>query len=159
MYVVPFSVFRHFLGDKGDALQQDETSESITIPQALFNRLLRQALLTHPLDEEAYLADNPDVASSVRRGDFASARDHFVEHGYFECRGITEDEFDEAWYLKANPDVARSIRSGAYPSGVAHFLGAGVYEFRPPNADSESDMNLWRTMLLPASRKNAAVAG
>lgn len=112
MYVIPFSVLRHFLDDKGDEFQQEETSKSITITLALFNRLVRQVLLTHPLDEDAYLADNPDVASSVRRRDFTSARNHYVEHGYFECRGITKGEFDESWYLKTNPGVARSIRFG-----------------------------------------------
>lgn len=35
-------------------------------------------------DEEQYLEINPDVADAVRRGEFASGREHWEKHGVFE---------------------------------------------------------------------------
>lgn len=158
MYVVPFTVLRHFVGNVAEPLDQTEPSGSVTVSAGLFMRLLQAALQTHAFDEDAYLVANPDVASSIRRGEFSSGRQHFVERGYFEGRGSLRDEFDEAWYVKVNPDVARSIRAGTYPSGRAHFLEAGAFEFRAPNSDSETDMNLWRTSLNPVPERKPALA-
>lgn len=156
MYVIPFSVLRHYLGEA--TLSPEEEGPPVTISAGLFRRLLQDALLTHPFDESAYLAANPDVASSVRRGEFGSGRAHFIERGYFEGRGSYQDEFDESWYVKANSDVARSIRAGTYPSGKAHFLSAGAAEFRAPSGACEADMNLWRASLRPDLETSGAMA-
>ncbi|MEX0409731.1 hypothetical protein ABGN05_29240 [Aquibium sp. LZ166] len=50
----------------------------------------RQFVLSlHPtatIDEDAYLAENPDVATAVENGDFESATAHYLQFGYFEGR-------------------------------------------------------------------------
>lgn len=52
--------------------------------QALLSPLIEQAAL----DEQVYLERHPDVAAAVQRGEFASARHHYVAAGYFEGRGV-----------------------------------------------------------------------
>lgn len=37
-------------------------------------------------DEIFYLRNNPDVAYAVRRGEYASGYDHFMQHGRYEGR-------------------------------------------------------------------------
>ncbi|APH71987.1 hypothetical protein [Aquibium oceanicum] len=38
------------------------------------------------IDEEAYLADNPDVAAAIELGAFKTATEHYLQFGYFEGR-------------------------------------------------------------------------
>lgn len=49
-------------------------------------RLLVPYIEATPLDEPAYLVRHPDVAAAVGAGQFASARHHYVQTGYFEGR-------------------------------------------------------------------------
>jgi hypothetical protein len=41
------------------------------------------------VDEEGYRREYPDVAQAIERGEILSARDHFLEFGYFEGRNPT----------------------------------------------------------------------
>jgi hypothetical protein len=57
-------------------------------PQALLElvgRFIRQI----DVDEAGYRREYPDVAQAIERGEIVSARDHFLEFGYFEGRDPT----------------------------------------------------------------------
>ncbi len=81
------------------------------------------------LNEAYYLAQNPDVAAAVARGEFASGAAHFAAFGQFEQREFTP-YFDADFYLQSNPDVAAS-GMGA----LAHFTAFGYAEGRAPFAE------------------------
>ena len=57
-------------------------------PRALLEvigRFIRQI----DVDEDGYRREYPDVAQAIERGEILSARDHFLEFGYFEGRNPT----------------------------------------------------------------------
>lgn len=149
MYVVPFSVFIRFMASEAELLRsQDPVTETIAVPIPLFRRLLQIAIESGYGNDEQYLADNPDVASGVRRGEIDSGLNHYVEHGYFEGRKNPSINLDESYYLRQNPDVARAVKSGVLSSGRHHYEEDGVLEFRSPNPECESDMTLWRDLFM-----------
>lgn len=83
--------------------------------------------------ESVYLADNPDVAQAVARGDLASGLQHYQTDGAAEQRlGVMS--LDEQFYLAQNPDVAASVAEGGFASGLHHYLAFGAKEGRDPNA-------------------------
>ncbi|MBZ9557601.1 hypothetical protein KGQ96_05945 [Halomonas coralii] len=86
-------------------------------------------------DEDFYLADNPDVAAAVSRGDFASGYEHYERYGADEGRegnaGVTG--FDEAFYLSQNADVAAAVARGEI-TALDHYRDYGAHEGRDPNA-------------------------
>jgi hypothetical protein len=86
-------------------------------------------------DEAWYLARYPDVEAAIRRGDVASAADHYCQSGYFEDRLPYRIEVDEAWYVAEYTDVREAIEGGAYASGAAHFYDVGYREGRLPRAN------------------------
>lgn len=95
-------------------------------------QMIRTLLTVVEFDEAYYLSRNPDVADGVRNGSIRSAREHFVDHGYFEGRLPYRIDVDEKWYLETHPDLAESIRDGVYASGQDHFDGPGYPEGRVP---------------------------
>lgn len=84
-----------------------------------------------------YLTQNPDVATAIARGQFASAEDHYNQFGAFEGRNPNE-YFDSAFYLAQNPDVLN-----ARVNPFQHFLQFGAAEGRFQNntADAALDTN------------------
>lgn len=94
--------------------------------------LIRTLLAPVPVDEAFYLARNRDVAEGIARGTIRSAREHFVNHGYFEGRQPYPMTVDEDWYLRDNADVAQTVLRGEYASAQAHFDGPGYPEGRRP---------------------------
>ena len=86
------------------------------------------------MDAPWYLARNPDIAQAIAAGATASAKQHFVEHGYFEGRLPFPIVVDERWYLSQNPDVCESVRKGAVKSAQCHFDTDGYREGRLPLA-------------------------
>ena len=99
---------------------------------------IRTLLTVVEVDEAYYLARNPDVAAGIRQGDIRSAREHFVDHGYFEGRLPYRIEVDETWYKENHPDLADSIGQGQYPTGQDHFDGPGYPEGRQPFPPNQS---------------------
>lgn len=85
------------------------------------------------ISETLYLADNPDVAQAVARGEFASGMDHYQRFGAAEGR-LKPVALDEAFYLSQNADVARAVAAGQFTSGLQHYLLRGEKEGRDPNA-------------------------
>ncbi|WP_129139169.1 DUF4347 domain-containing protein [Modicisalibacter coralii] len=86
-------------------------------------------------DEAFYLADNPDVAAAVSRGDFASGYEHYTRYGADEGRQGNDgvSGFDEAFYLAHNPDVAAAVSRGDFASGYEHYERYGADEGREGN--------------------------
>lgn len=97
-----------------------------------FIRLLKTMLAGIEVDEEWYLRTYEDIARAVRDGSVKSAKQHFVDDGYFEGRMPFPVRVDERWYLQQNPDVAESVRRGVLESGQAHFEDDGYREGRLP---------------------------
>jgi hypothetical protein len=97
-----------------------------------FIGLIRMMIAGTPVDEEWYLKEYEDIAQAVRNGTIESARQHFVDDGYFEGRRPFPMAVDERWYLEQYPDVAESVRKGVVTSGEQHFLEDGYREGRLP---------------------------
>jgi hypothetical protein len=78
-------------------------------------------------DDRLYLALNPDVAASVKRGDYKTGQEQYVISGKQENKpaGYVPGDWDEAGFLKANPDVAKLVNEGAYVSGYHYYLLVG----------------------------------
>jgi hypothetical protein len=72
------------------------------------------------------------VAEAVRAGTFKSAKDHFVNNGYFEGRMPFPIQVDERYYLSRYPELAESIRREVIASGQQHFDENGYLEGRRP---------------------------
>jgi hypothetical protein len=126
-YLPPFEVIRgmmHLTTARGQT-RVDMTYEDM-------QRFIRTLLISVEVDETYYLQRNQDVADGVRAGTIGSAREHFIDHGYFEGRLPYRIEVDEGWYLRTHADVAKTVRQGHYPSGQAHFDGPGYPEGREP---------------------------
>ena len=66
-------------------------------------QVIRTLLTMIEVDGAYYLARNPNVAAGIRQGDIRSAREHFVDHGYFEGRLPYRIEVDETWYKETTP--------------------------------------------------------
>ncbi len=130
-YIPPFQQIARHLG-AGRALRD---APSDAQPDAIPGEIVRmiQALLVGvEVDEAWYLEQNEDVAEGIGVGKIISAKQHFLDHGYFEGRTPFRMEVDEAWYLARNTDVADHVRLGTYESGQAHFEAAGYREGRMP---------------------------
>lgn len=98
----------------------------------LLVEMLRAIVVNIEVDEAWYLERYPDVASAVRTGVFKSAKDHFVNNGYFEGRMPFHIQVDESFYLAHNPEVAEFVRRAELASGQQHFEENGYLEGRKP---------------------------
>ena len=129
-YVPPFNHFRRKLrmsaanGPQRVQMEYDDLLDYIKL-------LLRSVAV----DEAWYLARNPDVAQAIAKGNYRSAKHHFVEDGYFEGRMPYEFKVDEVWYAGHYPDVAAGLKEGVFDSARQHFLSHGYMEGRLPCAE------------------------
>ena len=126
-YVPPFDLIRRSVEIttvKGDL--------RVTVSYENFVSLLKTLLVGIDVDEDWYLKTYEDIDVATKEGAVTSARQHFVENGYFEGRLPFPIRVDEKWYLEQNPDVAESIRRGAVESAQAHFDEDGYREGRLP---------------------------
>ena len=85
-------------------------------------------------NELFYLANNPDVAIAVSKGDIGSGWAHFEAFGEDEGRSFAEPDdygdFNEEFYLARHPDVAVAVSNGDIGSGWKHFQDFGKAEGR-----------------------------
>ncbi|MCB0187932.1 MAG: calcium-binding protein, partial [Caldilineaceae bacterium] len=72
-----------------------------------------------------YLAENPDVAEAVSRGEM-TALEHFQRHGWLEGRD-PHPLFDTSWYLSRYGDV-----NAAHVEPLEHYQSYGIGEGRIP---------------------------
>lgn len=123
-------------------------TDMVTIPKALLNFLLGQSIQSVDFEDQDYLRKNPDVAAALRRGEWASGREHFLSSGYFEGRSGAGLDVAESWYVRANPDVARALQNKEWTSGDAHYHNRGMYEWRSPNKKAQADVAIWKRACL-----------
>ena len=97
-----------------------------------FVAILRMMIRGIEVNEEWYGRAYEDIGSAVKQGLLRSAKQHFVDDGYFEGRLPFPINVDERWYLAENPDVADSIRKGVVDSAQDHFNRDGYREGRLP---------------------------
>ena len=117
---------------KNQRLLVPESNTHFCIERNFLVSIMAKRLATIQFDEAWYLSKYPDVKDAVRRGIVASARDHYVTHGFYEHRMPVAIQVNEKWYLEAYPDIAEAIRAGVYKSAQAHFDQAGFREGRLP---------------------------
>ena len=105
----------------------------MAIDRNYFVTVLAPCLSGVHVDEAWYLSHSPDVADAIKRGEFASAKDHYAKVGFYEHRMPYEIDVDETWYLENYPDVATAVETGVFTSGRAHFYQLGYREGRIPH--------------------------
>lgn len=105
---------------------------TVTASYDEFAEMVRTVLSVIEVDEAWYLERYPDVAEAIKEGKVASARDHFMQDGYFEGRWPFAMNVDERWYLTQNPGVADYIRAGRLKTAQQHFDHDGYREGRLP---------------------------
>ncbi len=126
-YVPPFEAIKQHLKF---ATIRGDTVVSMKYEEA--QQMIRALLSAFEVDEPWYLLQNPDVAAGIKDGTIRSARQHFIDHGYFEGRSPFSVQIDEQWYLEQNPDVAETVKLGDYTSAQHHYDGPGYREGRLP---------------------------
>lgn len=126
-YVPPYELVRTRLGFESRGRAKAE----VTAEQ--MEGVLRLLLPAVSVDELWYRRTYPDVAEAIDAGLFKSARDHFVQNGWFEGRRPYEIEVDEDWYLATYDDVAEGVETGEIASATEHFRRHGYREGRLPH--------------------------
>jgi hypothetical protein len=106
----------------------------VSLSYESFISILRSMLAAVEVDEAWYLEQYEDIAEAVRAGSVASAKQHFLDDGYFEGRLPFPMPVDETWYLERYPDVAECVDKGVVDSGQQHFTEDGYREGRLPYA-------------------------
>ena len=78
-------------------------------------------------DEAGYLQVNPDAASRIAQGAFASGYQHYLAVGRFKglLGGFQPADWNEAGYLAANPEAGIEIALGAFRTGYLHYAAVG----------------------------------
>jgi len=98
-----------------------------------FIKIIRLMISGIKVDEEWYLQEYGDIAQAIRDEQLMSAKQHFLDDGYFEGRRPFPMPVDERWYLEQYPDVAESVRKGIVGSVEQHFAEDGYREGRLPH--------------------------
>jgi hypothetical protein len=126
-YIPPFEIIKTFL-----RLAPSRGEQRVNATYEDIQKMIRSLLSGIEVDEAWYLRTYGDVAQGISDGLIRSARQHFVDHGYFEGRLPFPITVDERWYLETNTDVAEQVRHGTFPTGQAHFESSGYREGRLP---------------------------
>ena len=126
-YLPPFEVLKSFF-----TLSSVEGDVRVNCRYEDFIAMLRLIMVNVPVDETWYLERYPDIAASVQQGMVQSAREHFVNDGYFEGRLPFPIRVDEGYYLEHNAGVADHVRRGMLELGQQHFDENGYEEGRLP---------------------------
>jgi len=98
---------------KAKATTQSANGQTmIQMTQDDFIEMMRAIVVNVDIDEGWYLRRYPDVAEAVRAGTFKSAKDHFVNNGFFEGRM----PFDSARQRIARDRIAASKKVFSSPA-------------------------------------------
>jgi hypothetical protein len=107
----------------------------VSVDQHFFFRLMKGVVKNISVDENWYLAKNPDVAEAIKRGAVKSGREHYLCFGYYEHRMPYKIVVVETWYLKSYPDVQAAVAKQVYSDAQTHFEIRGFREGRLPYAN------------------------
>lgn len=127
-YLPPFDLIRRSVEI---STVRDELRVSLSYDD--FIKIIRLMISGIQVDEEWYRQEYGDIARAIQDGKLASAKQHFIDDGYFEGRRPFAMPLDERWYLEQYPDVADSVRKGAVGSAEQHFAEDGYREGRLPH--------------------------
>ncbi len=131
-YVVPFSFVRQRFVDLGRAGKAAGGNHAGGLSEEMLIELAKLFLMSVDVDEAWYRKTNPDVDEAIIDGVQKSAKEHFVQSGYFEDRLPAELTVDETWYLSQYPDVQQVLKEGIIKSPTQHFHEHGYREGRRP---------------------------
>ena len=126
-YVPPFDLIRRSV-----EISTVKGELRVSVSYDDFIRILRLMISGIEVNEDWYLREYEDIAQAIREGSVESAKQHFMDDGYFEGRLPFPMPVDERWYLEENLDVAESVRKGVVGSGQQHFTEDGYREGRLP---------------------------
>lgn len=126
-YLPPFEFIRRAI-----EITTVEGELQVAVSYENFIRILRSMIIGIEVDEAWYTSAYDDIGQAIHRGVIKSAKQHFIDDGYFEGRLPFPMVVDEPWYLQENPDVAESVRTGAVLSAQEHFDKNGYREGRLP---------------------------
>jgi hypothetical protein len=126
-YIPPFGLLKSFV-----TIKTAKGDLAVTCRYEGFIAMIRKLLAGIDVDETWYLKRYPDIANAIKQGLVPSAREHFINDGYFEGRLPFPIQVNEAWYLKQNEGVADYVRRGLLESGQQHFEENGYQEGRLP---------------------------
>jgi hypothetical protein len=126
-YLPPFEEIKDFV-----TLMAVKGELTVTTSYAQFTALIRILLQGIEVDEAWYLKQYPDVAEAIQKKIVNSAKEHFLNDGYFEGRIPFLIRVDEAWYLEQNPGIAEYVSQGKLQSAQQHFNDNGYREGRKP---------------------------
>jgi len=126
-YFPPFEVIRRAV-----EISSVQGELRVNVSYENFVKLRKLMIKGMEVDAEWYGRAYADIGQAIRAGTIHSARDHFMNDGYFEGRLPFPIQVDEAWYLKKYPDVADGIRRGVLTSAQEHFEMDGYKEGRLP---------------------------
>ena len=112
-YFPPFEVIRRSVD-----IQAVRGDLRVNMSYEDFVKLLKLMIAGIDVDEDWYARAYEDIGQAIKAGGIRSARQHFINDGYFEGRQPASIRVDEAWYLRRYPDVADGIPTAAGgPSG------------------------------------------
>jgi hypothetical protein len=128
-YLPPFETLKNLL-----SLSTIRGKLVASAPYDDIQNLIRTLLSGIEVDEAWYLQRYPDIADAIKVGLTRSAKDHFLNNGYFEGRLPFPVVVDEAFYFAQYPEIAEAIRQGIVESAQKHFDEHGYKEGRLPHA-------------------------
>jgi len=149
LFVLPYHLILQQLGVDPATIKSQDT---LTIPRALLELLLRMLIVRAAFDEADYLARNPDVRAAVQAGQLRSGHEHFLTVGYLEGRQGGCPVVDENWYINAYADVARAVAQGKLVNAADHYITSGAAEWRVPAPDVGQAVAVWRSVLTQPMR-------
>jgi hypothetical protein len=112
----------------------EQGHETLTMSRSGFLALMQELLAFADFDEAWYLSTYKDVAAAVAQKQFKSARDHYLNYGYFEGRLPNARGFDAAYYAKQHADVVRAMKGSDPAKMLEQYLSHGYAEGRRPYA-------------------------
>jgi hypothetical protein len=116
----------------------EQGHETLTMSRSGFLTLMQELLAFADFDEAWYLSTYKDVADAVAQKKIASARDHYLNFGYFEGRLPNAKGFDAEFYAKQYGDVVRALNGSDPALLLHHFLTHGYAEGRRPCVQGSS---------------------
>lgn len=143
VYVPPFAFIKKTLG-LSDGVMNGST---VTIPTEFFRFLMSSWLLRDEVDEAAYRKYNRDVDAEIKAGKLASAKEHYVQNGYYEDRAPRVYAIDADWYRRRYPDVAFAEKKAIVKDPQHHFNSTGRVEGRAGNELHFQQLSAWHRAL------------
>lgn len=128
-YVPPFDLIRRSV-----EISTVKGELRVNVSYEDFIKILKMMISGVEVNEDWYNRSYEDIGKAIRDGGVKSAKQHFVDDGYFEGRLPFPIRVDEKWYLQQYPDVADSVRRGTVASAQVHFEEDGYREGRLPFA-------------------------